>query len=335
MTVQVIKLITDTMSPVLLVLFGTASGSTPAVLKLYDRRFGTHFRELNGKYKPCRSQDEAAYRSFLQQGKMRPFLEELEETYRTALIQPSASHFYEDEDEHTLPDGAERFEAALWYEADQHFKTETRAYAQLNDLQGKYIPRLYAHVRLPPPEIDADALTDMESEDYLRVHGVLMQYIPGFELRNLTKSLPVPSDISEWTAIAQRAVDAAHEINKRGVILQDSGPRNVMVNRVAKIPFIIDFAQCWFKQDLIALWKEKGYGGLDEDENEAEDGGIWNPEVEYWRRARMHNNPGSIGLVLNTYLRNAKIAELDITYPDYETIISDVKRQLETETVDI
>ncbi|KAF4448626.1 hypothetical protein F53441_8002 [Fusarium austroafricanum] len=242
------------------VTFENSSGiCSSAILKLYDRRFGTNLRSgEDGKYSPCRSQDEAAYQSFLRQGKMGPFLEELEEEYRTALIPPVAYEFSEDEDR---PDGRHveataRFEAALWYEADQHFKDEAEAYQRLGDLQGESIPRVYAH---------------SNSEDYLSVNGILIEKIQGFNLRDLATFLPVPSDYAEWTAIVQRAVDTAHEVNKRGIILLDSGPRNVMVDLDSKTPFIIDLAQCYFKDRMFDLWEKLGWGEDDGDGNEDED----------------------------------------------------------------
>ncbi|KAM0342394.1 hypothetical protein ACHAPU_009581 [Fusarium lateritium] len=317
------------MSPVMKVTLQTESGSTSAILKLYDRRFGTHFRDLAGKYSPCRDEEEAAYRDFLRQGKMGLFLKELEDKNKNSLIEPSpwTYYYYDDDSDDPLPDGVARFEAALWYEANQYFKNETKAYQQLGEMQGKSIPRMYAHVRLASPAIDTDGTADTDSEDYLRVYGVLMESIPGSSLWDLAASLP-DSDPNEWSAIAQRAVDAVHDINKHGIILLDSGPRNVMVDENTKTPFIIDIAQCYFKDELFELWEEMGLKDYEKAEDDVEDDGPWHEEIEYWRHVRSHQNPASIGLVLSKRIQKENNVELSIKYPDYEDIIADIMHQL-------
>ncbi|KAF4988841.1 hypothetical protein FGRMN_9515 [Fusarium graminum] len=326
-TVNITRLITETMSPVMKVTFGTECGSTSAILKLYDRRFGTHFRDLDGKYSPCRDQDEAAYQLFLQEGKMGPFLEELEDK-KNSIVPPSPwCYYYEEDSDDPLPDGVARFEAALWYEANQYFKNETKAYGLLQESQGKSVPRMYAHVRLTPPSIDSSATKDPDSEDYLLVHGVLMEFIPGFNLMDLAKFLPT-ADLSEWSAIAQHAVDAVHDINKRGIILLDSGPRNAMVDESTKNPFIIDLAQCYFKDELIELWEEMGLKDYEKAEDELEDEGPWHEEIEYWRHVRSHQNPASVGLVLNQHIKKMRNVELKVNYPNYAKIIADTRDQL-------
>ena len=69
-----------TMSPVLDVTIETKPGSHIwAVLKLYDRRFGTDRRDVLGKHTPHTAVHEAAFQSFVRQGKMEPFLREMEE----------------------------------------------------------------------------------------------------------------------------------------------------------------------------------------------------------------------------------------------------------------
>jgi hypothetical protein len=43
------------------------------------------------------------------------------------------------------------FEAAVWKKCEDSFNRETEAYERPHDLQGKSIPRIYAHVRLVLP----------------------------------------------------------------------------------------------------------------------------------------------------------------------------------------
>ncbi|KAF4460295.1 serine threonine- kinase fnkB [Fusarium albosuccineum] len=312
------------MAPVMMVNFKTTLGSdTQAILKLYDRRFGTHLRISDGKYAPCKTADEDAYQSFLRQGKMEPFIHELEEENRNSLIPLSACDFNDGS-----PDGTARYEAALWYEANEHFNNESQAYAQLADLQGTSIPRVYAHVRLASPRCNSEALQNQlqpDTENYLDVNGVLMETITGCSLWDLPNSAAAPEDEGKWSTIIQQAVDAAHEINKRGLLLEDSGPRNVMINQSSQKPFIVDFAQCHFKDKLFRLWEEISLDGEEGDEDE------WNLEIEYWMRVRSSNNPASIGLVMGMRLLKTNGMKVDVNYPDYEAIISNLKRQLADE----
>ncbi|CAM1504652.1 Fc.00g022430.m01.CDS01 [Cosmosporella sp. VM-42] len=56
-----------TMSPVIVVTIRTGSGSNmQAILKLYDRRFGTALQSIQGKHAPHASADEAVSQSFVQ-----------------------------------------------------------------------------------------------------------------------------------------------------------------------------------------------------------------------------------------------------------------------------
>jgi hypothetical protein len=120
----------------------------------------------------------------------------------------------------------------------------------------------------------------------------------------------------------QSAVDAAYHINMRGVIMNDCAPRNVMVKQGdSQTPFIIDFAQCWFKDRLIKLWEDIGLG--DEDSEDEEE---WNPDVEYCQRLRSHDNPADIGAVMANLLLRATGMKLDIKYPDYDKMIDDISR---------
>ncbi|KAL2133613.1 hypothetical protein VTI74DRAFT_2015 [Chaetomium olivicolor] len=76
--------------------------------------------------------------------------------------------------------------------------------------------------------------------------------------------------------IIQSAADAAHEINKRGIIMNDCAPRNVVVDGQSNTPRIIDLAQCRFRDELVKRWYKHGWH---EDEG-------WDPDVEYWEQPR-------------------------------------------------
>ncbi|KAF4978225.1 hypothetical protein FZEAL_5330 [Fusarium zealandicum] len=273
-----------TTSPVMVVNLKTKSGTdSQAFLKLYDRCFGTNLRILDGKYTACRAVDEDAFQSFLLQGKIGPFIRELEDKNRKSLLPLSACDFHDDS-----PDGMARYESALWYEANEHFNNETEAYTRLADLQGTSIPRMHAHVCLSLSGRNSDAPKNQlqpGTENYLDFKGVLMEVITGYNLWDLPTSCAAPADKGEWPGIIQQAVDTAHEINKRGLILKDSGPRNVVVDQSSQTPSLIDFAQCLFKDRLFELLEEMSSSEDDDNDNEDE----WDAETEFWQRVRSLN----------------------------------------------
>ncbi|KAI6750651.1 hypothetical protein HG530_014547 [Fusarium avenaceum] len=311
-TAQVTSLITETMSPVMHVNLTTAQGPTAAVLKLYDRRFGTHLREIRGKYVPCRSEDEVAFEQFVCNGAMGSFIEEIEEDFRTQPFPSTAEDWGEG------PDSGARFEAALWYEANKQYSNETGAYTRLKGLQGIMIPQLYAQVRVASKDnCNADC------SEYMSVKGILLQFIPGCNLWDFAKSPSSPQSHREWTCIVQQAIDAAHEINKRDVILDDSGPRNVVVDKATHVPFIVDLAQCTFKNDLFQLWEAEGFDS--DSEEEEENGDDRNLEVEWWSRIRARENPASIGLLMTKRLLKTHGLKLEFQYPDYQQLIQTAK----------
>jgi hypothetical protein len=252
---------------------------------------------------------------------MTSFLEELQQTNRTSVITPQPCHVLGDPP--YTPEDKAKFEAALWQECDEYFDCETEVYSRLEDLQGKSIPRLYAHVRLVSRDSDAPReLLQPQMARYFDVKGILIELIPGYNLWDLATSPLAPQDRGTWPALVQSAADAAHHINTRGIIMDDCAPRNVMVKQGdSHTPFIIDFAQCRFKDRLIKLWEDIGRG--DENSEEEEE---WNPDVEYCERLHEGSNPAAIGAVMTTRLLRATGMKLDIKYPNYDMIIDGIKR---------
>ncbi|KAF5532221.1 kinase-like domain-containing protein [Fusarium mexicanum] len=296
-TAQVAQVITATMSPVMLVKLENPSAHVHApnraILKLYDRRFGSSLRRSKkGKHLPCRVQDEAAFCSFVDRGDMGPFISEIEEDRRTELLPNSAA------DWRLEPEGQDKFEAALWWKARLHFETEVEAYKRLKELQGVFVPRMYASVRLS----SSSASGDMSK--YFTVNGILLQFIPGCSLYDLPESPSSPTQ-QEWASIVQRAVQGAHEINQRDILHKDSCPRNVVVDADSHQPFIIDLAQCYFKDQLFKDWEHFGFGEGQED---------WTPEAQWCESLRCRDNPGSIGLPMQSKLKRVKGFSIDVKY---------------------
>ncbi|KAF9768006.1 hypothetical protein IL306_014752 [Fusarium sp. DS 682] len=294
LSVRIHQLITNTMAPVMRVQFDSGCY---AILKLYDRRTGTQFRRSYAEIVPYDDHAKAAFHSFLQRGAMGPFIKELdEEQLKTDQIPRTASELRDE------PDGAAKFEAALWRHADKHFKTETEAYMSMHDLQGVFIPRLYAVVRFTA---DNESLRD----GYLAIHGILLEPIAGCSLSDLPDTPSAPTTEQDWTSIIQRAVNSAHEINKRGIILSDSAPRNVVVDQTSRQPFLIDFAQCLFRDTMFVSSEE---GGED-----------WDADAEYCEIAREHDNPRAIGRPMQGRLQKLFGWKLDIAYPKSDDLLSD------------
>lgn len=278
-TAQVAQVMTATMSPVMLVTLKTPNAPNRAILKLYNRRFGSSLRRSKkGKHLPCRVQDEAAFRSFVDRGDIGPFMDEMEKDRRTELLPNWAA------DRRLESGGQAKSEAALWWEAGTHFETEIEAYKRLKDLEGVFIPRVYASVRFSP----TSASTSEDIDDYHSVNGILLQFIPGWSLWDLPESPSSPTSPQEWTSIVQRVVQGAHGVNKRDIILKASCPRNVVVDADSHLPFIIDLAQCYFMDQLFKDWEHFGFGDGQED---------WTPEAEWSESLRSLDNPGSIGLL--------------------------------------
>lgn len=322
--VLILRVLDITMSPVLDVMIRPMSSSQcRAVLKLYDRRFAPNLRRgIGNKHRPHNAEDEALYQSFVRRGAIGPFLEELAEEKRTAFLKPQPWYQLGEQ-----TDPVARYEAALWQECREHFDCETEAYERLSDVQGILVPRKYAHVQLEmeDTELPSDPL-EPQMASYFEVRGVLLELIKGYNLWDMSTSLKAPSDSGKWQVIVQSAVNAAHEINKRGIMMNDCGPRNVMVDMVSQIPYIIDLAQCWFKDKIIATMLESRnsseQSAEDEEDGHNEDNDCFvDVESEYWVRARERNNCAAIGWVMANILNKKTDMKLEINYPNYEELI--------------
>jgi serine/threonine protein kinase len=131
----------------------------------------------------------------------------------------------------------------------------------------------------------------------------------------LPTSLLAPSDLEKLQAIIQAGVDAVHGIDRRGVLHMSVAPHNVVVNSRTQTPYIVDFGNCDFKDRMIKLWKESGCMDDDDDEN-----------IKYWERVVTQNNGQAIGRVMARRLQRVKGVKLNITYPDCDKILKDLKR---------
>ncbi|KAG5802067.1 hypothetical protein H9Q71_013348 [Fusarium xylarioides] len=325
LAVEVLHTFPSTTSLMKLVQFTIQGIPEKAVLKLYDR---THPGRIRGFTAPSITED-GAYRSFVRSRKMRNFTPRLESNRRdTPDGQTAIGRFSYNVQDASTPDTKAEFEAAIWYEFDQRHKTELRAYKQLQSMQGTKIPRIYANVRIPLSVIDKGGQATPEEEEYLSVPGILLQY---YECRNLC-DLQFPGRVQiesdplhfKWASLAQRAVDAIHEINDLGIILRSYNNNAIFKRQNGnEEPYIIDFAEVVFKEDLIEdLIKARERAGFAVAEYLP-----WQREVRYWEMAKSYGNPAAISEAFRTHLRNLQVSYLGCKMPNYEKIIDEIMRQ--------
>lgn len=327
-----------------------------AVLKLYDRRFGTTLRRrleiTTPKYEPYppTSSTEAAYCDFIRKEEVGPFLRDYEEEESSRLLPQRSWSFL-----NGSPGGVAKYEAVTYHKCQEFFSRETRTYAKLSELQGTIIPRLFAHVRLRLPQVNIapcppDLLERPETRQYFEVKGILMELVDGYELSELHSSPVAPSDTGKWQDIVQAAVDGAHEINRHGVLMHDSSMYNVMVDKESHHPFIIDLAQCGFIEEMYEEEDEdeEGSSVADEAPDSGEEGPFNgddlggsesgeegsqveecdpDPEIRYWQSVRSYENPVAIGIVMAGRLKREKGVSISLQYPDYDAIITAIRRK--------
>ncbi|KAG9498565.1 hypothetical protein J7337_009373 [Fusarium musae] len=301
--VEVLHTFPDTTSPVKLVRFNNQGITEIAVLKLYDR---THPGRLR-KFAAPSLLAEREYRSW--------------KTYDPQDAMNYVSYDHENVDfPYPL---SERFEAGVWFEFYRRHKTESRAYAQLQSIQGTKIPRLYANVRIPLSFIDRGWKATPEEEEFLCVPGILLQYYRCRKLSELRLPGMVHVESGElrvlWAGLAQRTVDAIHEINRFGIVLRSYNNNAIFrIENDNDEPCIIDFAEALFKEDLIEAWIK----GLRERRGllAATEYPPWQREVGYWEMVKVYRNPQSIAEAF--FIQFSKCA-----LPDYPTIIEGITVQ--------
>ncbi|KAH6949051.1 hypothetical protein BKA56DRAFT_607060 [Ilyonectria sp. MPI-CAGE-AT-0026] len=90
LTAVITKTFQVTMPPVVEVTILDGSiGTTNAILKLYDRRFGPNQRDVEGKYSPHSASDEQALASFVEEPRVEGFLSVEEQTKRELIAPPA------------------------------------------------------------------------------------------------------------------------------------------------------------------------------------------------------------------------------------------------------
>lgn len=300
-----------TMSPVMDVAITTTSGSEArAVLKLYDRRFGTDLRQVRYEDAPLTVEDDDIYSSSVRRAEIDGIVAELDEEKRTEDVIFSAWHYLDG-----TAHGRAKYETALWRETNEQFDCETEAYERLSNIQHKSIPQMYAHVRVIT-NLPTDAL-QLQDSKYFEVKGILLEYIPSYNLTNIAVS-PMAPDPEDWQRIVQSAVDIARDFNMRGIIVMDCQPRNVIVDERTQMPFLIDLAQCVFKDKLFKSLPTSSWWDPETEE--------WEYEHEFWKMVSFYGNHRAIGAVMDKKLQETKGIKLDLRYPSYIKTMDDIRQ---------
>ncbi|KID61797.1 Protein kinase-like domain protein, partial [Metarhizium brunneum ARSEF 3297] len=259
-----------TVSPVMEVQLRKPDGCRTAILKLFDRRFG-HSREKH----PYNQQAEAAWQDSVRSGLAKRLLDDLrndEDSVRRARFQKDVdegdSEEEEEEEEEEDDDDDDdnendlaESEAIIYHTARTNYENEVRAYSQLKPLQGRCTPRFIESVIDSSPESPADLPVE-----YFQVPGIILEYLFGFPLSELTARIPNQPFL--WEKIVQGAIDVVREVNMAGIVHHDCQPRNMMVSQIGRDVFrlyLIDFAQYAFRadyKDTDDLFDENGFAHI-------------------------------------------------------------------------
>ncbi|KAG8162349.1 hypothetical protein KVR01_008114 [Diaporthe batatas] len=295
--------ISATMSTVLEVTYTDDSSTTTkkAVLKLFDRRFGSSLRKMHARSESlpewcihATRDGEKAFRSYVQSGKASKLWHEIDadnEQMETIPLEPE--QYYEPTEE-----GMARYEVALQRRCRIFFRNETAVYEKLAHVQGDWIPRMLAHVHLASvPLSETDEKTEDKAEDspFLRVDGVLLEYVSGIPLSELENSPPLP-ERGEWGRILQDVANMTEKINLAGVVMKDCRPENVLLRSDTWEPVFLDFGQTYV-------------GDFDDE------------EAEFGLSVFQFNNP--MGLLWNLVcsIKEKTGVVIDLNYPDYSSLV--------------
>ena len=193
------------------------------VLKLYDRRFATGLRQNIGA---C------------------PWNPDIEDEYRRFVYKDRPSNFFKlCSDEFWVAEEQEnwnraQYEAFLQYSCRKFRNVEVKVYDRIQDIQGKDVPRLFARLSARPSSNSSSI------SEYLGCKGILLEFIQGFPLTNLSDHAPNDT----WQYICEDAIQIVNRIGGRDICNKDVKTRNFIVRKdpdTGRLKvFMIDFGLC-------------------------------------------------------------------------------------------
>lgn len=299
------RVISTTMATVLEVTYiddlGTATEK--AVLKLFDRRFGSLLRRVRAlsesrqrQYLPTTSGAEKAFRNYVRSGKASKLWDEIDADQQQMVTVPLLpEQYYEPTEE-----GLARYEGALQHMCLFFFSSEIAVYGKLAHMQGDCIPRMLAHVHLSSA-LSLDMVDKVEEKDedspFLRVNGVLLEYVSGMPLSELEDCPPLP-DRGVWGSILQEVANTVERINLARVVMRNCRPGNVLLRPKTWQPVFLDFAQAFV-------------------------GGFGDEEADFGLSVFQFNNPRDLLWSLVCSIKEKSDVVIDLSYPDYAPLVED------------
>ena len=127
------------------------------------------------------------------------------------------------------------------------FKTESRAYFQLQKLQSRCVPEFYGTTTF-------DLDSDMPAGILTEVSGILIQFIDGITLDKLEASSPTATS---YPHIGQAVVNCLRRIALHGVLHGDIRLQNFIVRNDGRV-FVFDFGLAMLREEGVSdeKWKE-------------------------------------------------------------------------------
>lgn len=187
----------------------TSAAMQTAFLKLYDWRFAAQHRDDQG-VEQWTEESAAAYTEFVMSGGVEGFLLRLGDKQ------------FRDETEEDWNAG--QIEAGLANDMREMYRAETAVYDRLGDVQGKMVPRVIAAVELGIAP--ADINFNNQQQQHFQIKGILLEYIPGFSLRDLGTKAPPDS----WQGVVDQAVEIARSLGDHDILNRDVRPDNFIVS---------------------------------------------------------------------------------------------------------
>jgi hypothetical protein len=216
----------------MLVSVNSASLQGNFVLKVYDRRYATGLREQLEMSLWWR-RTESAYLKFVREGNAKRVFDECDAAYK--------------EDEFFCGDNSwnnAQCEAYLQYLCIQSYETETRAYDKMLDMQGKYVPRLFARGWLQRN------LEPGLANEFVGCPWILLEHVQGFPLTDLSEHAPR----TDWQYICETAIQIILMIGDRGICNGDVNTRSFIIAQEKETGqyrvVMMDFGICWFRDQV-------------------------------------------------------------------------------------
>lgn len=223
---------------------------TPAILKLFDRRFALGLRK-QFRMKAATYASEKAFADFIKLPDCSDFL---------ILLRYLDNDFCE-------PEGGwdhGRCETFLYDKCLDMFDSERSTYDTLKEFQGKRIPHLLAEVQLQLALPEGITPATFSTEEFYQVKGVVLEFIDGCSL----DAMPTYFPEEDWDRICSEAVENQRQIDAFPIRNPDVRPGNVMVSQLAPKEYrvvTLDFGLCEFREEDESE-EEWGTSKLEEDE---------------------------------------------------------------------